>query len=128
MKHYIVIITCILLGSKTLGQGPDQHQIEKAIMNYVEAFYEADTAKAYESVIKDLAERGYYTREGTVRETKMSFEQLIQLSQRWKSSQIITPQSPKKITVFEVLDRIAAAKVEAERGIDYFHLAKEDGK
>ena len=36
--------------------------------------------------------------------------------------------TPKKITVFEVLDKIATAKVEAKWGIDYFHLAKINDK
>lgn len=103
--------------------------IEKAILNYVEAFYEADTTKAYESVAKDLAKRGYYkTKDGAQHEAKMSFEQLVKLAQRWKASQQITAASPRKITVFEILDRIATAKVEAQWGIDYFHLARQNGK
>ncbi|NTS41332.1 nuclear transport factor 2 family protein [Flavisolibacter sp. BT320] len=103
--------------------------MEKAILNYVEAFYEADTTKAYESVAKDLAKRGYFrSKDGAQHEAKMSFEQLVKLAQRWKSSQQITANSPRNITVFEILDRIATAKVEAQWGIDYFHLARQNGK
>lgn len=111
------------------AQAREKAEIEKAILNYVEAFYQADTSKAYESIAKDLAKRGYYTnKEGKISEAKMSFEQLIKLAQRWKNSQNITEASPKKITVFEILDKIASAKVEAQWGIDYFHLAKLEGK
>jgi hypothetical protein len=107
----------------------EKKRIEKAILNYVEAFYEADTTKAYESVARDLAKRGYYTpKDGGMREAKMSFDQLVQLAKRWKDDQNITAATPKKITVFEVLDKIATAKVEAKWGIDYFHLAKLDNK
>ena len=106
----------------------ERFSIEKAIMNYVNAFYEADTTKAYESIARDLAKRGYYTtKEGNVAEAKMSFEQLVRLAQRWKASQTITAETPRKVTVFEVLDKIASAKVEAKWGIDYFHLAKING-
>ena len=95
----------------------------------MEAFYEADTSKAYESVARDLAKRGYYqSKDGAQREAKMSFEQLVKLAQQWKASQNITDATPRKITVFEILDRIATAKVEAKWGIDYFHLAKQNGK
>lgn len=105
----------------------DQKQIQEAITNYVNAFYEADTTKAYESIVRDLAKRGYYTQGGQIKEAKMNFEQLVTLAQRWKNSQDLSA-APKKITVFEILDKIATAKVEAKWGIDYFHLAKINGK
>jgi hypothetical protein len=106
----------------------DKRAIEKAILNYVEAFYEADTSKAYESVAPYIAKRGYYTQNGELKEATMSFEQLINLSKRWKENQNITADSPKKITVFEILDKTASAKVEAKWGTDYFHLGKVNGK
>ena len=128
MKIYFFV--SILLASMTVtAQSNDKSQIERTILNYVEAFYEADTAKGYEAIAKDLAKRGYYTtKEGTMREAKMNFDQFMSLAKRWKNTQNITAESPKKITVFEVLDKIASAKVEAQWGIDYFHLAKLDGK
>ncbi|HEX8315370.1 MAG TPA: nuclear transport factor 2 family protein [Flavisolibacter sp.] len=127
LKNTIVLFCLFQLTSLSSfsQQAVEKAAIEKAIMNYVNAFYEADTTKAYESIAKDLAKRGYYTtKEGTVAEAKMSFEQLVKLAQRWKASQNITAETPKKITVFDVLDKIASAKVEAKWGIDYFHLAK----
>ena len=128
MKKLILLITLFLISLSVQAQtARDQALIKEAISNYVEAFYQADTSKAYESIVKDLAKRGYYTSGGQVREAKMSFEQLVKLAQRWKNTQDLTA-APKKITVFEVLDKIATAKVEAKWGIDYFHLAKIDGK
>lgn len=128
--YYLLICFFLFTSNKAMAQQADEkQQIERAILNYVEAFYEADTTKAYESIARDLAKRGYYTpKEGGMREAKMSFEQLVSLAQRWKTNQNITPDTPKKITVFEVLDKIATAKVEAKWGIDYFHLAKLNNK
>jgi hypothetical protein len=129
MKKRLTIIVLLLCFIATSVVAQDEKKaIEKAILNYVEAFYEADTSKAYESIITDLAKRGYYQKGTEVVEAKMSFEQLIRLARRWKASQNITAESPKKITVFEVLDKIATAKVEALWGIDYFHLARVNGK
>lgn len=129
MNRKVAVIALLMsfITTSLLAQD-EKTAIEKAILNYVEAFYEADTSKAYESVITDLAKRGYYQKGLEVVETKMSFEQLIRLAKRWNASQNITPESPKKITVFEVLDKIATAKVEALWGVDYFHLAKVNGK
>ena len=129
MKKMIAVFALVVFGLAAHAQDNDKKLIEQAIHNYVDAFYQADTTKAYESIARDLAKRGYYTsKDGKLNEAKMSFEQLVRLAQRWKASQNITADSPKKITVFEVLDRIASAKVEAQWGIDYFHLAKRDGK
>lgn len=127
MKKLVVCLALLAVCCFCFAQD-DKKQIEKAILNYVEAFYNADTTKAYESIARDLAKRGYYTtKEGNVAEAKMSFEQLVRLAQRWKNTQDITAESPRKITVFDVLDKIASAKVEAVWGIDYFHLAKIKG-
>ena len=40
----------------------------------------------------------------------------------------IPANAPKKIELFEVLDKTASAKLTANWGVDYFHLAKVDGK
>ena len=124
-----LIALCLFLTSSAWAQNDtDKKAIERAVLNYVEAFYEADTTKAYESVASDLAKRGYYVRNNQVVEAKMTFEQLVSLAQRWKNSQNITPASPKKVTVLDVLDKTASAKVEAQWGIDYLHLGKVNGK
>jgi hypothetical protein len=128
MKKIVTTVFFLLLIATSLFAQDEKKAIEKAILNYVEAFYEADTTKAYESVIADLAKRGYYQKGSEVVEAKMSFEQLVRLAKRWKATQNITSESPKKITVFDMLDKIATAKVEALWGIDYFHLAKVNGK
>ena len=127
MKTFLSI-TLLAVSLNICAQSADDRKlVEQAINNYVEAFYQADTAKAYESIAKDLAKRGYYTgKDGVVHEAKMSFEQLIRLAKRWKGSQQLTEPLPKKITVFDVMDKIASAKVEAHWGIDLFHLAKID--
>lgn len=130
MKRKILLIVCIAISIYVQAQTEqDKHGVEKAVLNYVEAFYEADTAKAYESIVPFLAKRGYYAdKTGAVKEATMSFDQLIALAKRWKHNQNITSETPKKITVFEVSDKIATAKLVAKWGIDYFHLAKLNGK
>lgn len=128
MKIILSMAMMILSYSVVAQKTDDKELVEKAILNYVEAFYEADTSKAYESIVRDIAKRGFFVRDGKIMDAKMSFEQLIRLSQRWKNSQKITAESPKKITVFEILDKTASAKVEAQWGIDFFHLAKMEGQ
>ncbi len=110
----------------------DQEAVEAAVLDYVDALYEADTSKVYRSVHPDLMKRGFYfnPKEKAYSDyNPMTFEQLVQLSVRWnKDGDRADENSPKKIEVFEVLDKTASAKLTAEWGIDYFHLAKLDGK
>ena len=127
LNNKLVLIGCLLMSTTIYAQN-DRQDVERAVLNYVEAFYEADTTKAYESVARDLAKRGYYQRDTAIMEARMTFPQLVALAKRWKNSVTITDQTPKKITVFEILDKIATAKLEAHWGIDYFHLAKIHGK
>lgn len=127
--RYLFTAFFLFLGTASFAQQQtDKAAIERTILNYVEAFYEGDTAKLYQSLVPDLAKRGYFLRRDTVREAKMSFEQAVRLAQRWYKTQQIGPGSPKKITVFDILDKTASAKVEAIWGVDYFHLARINGR
>jgi hypothetical protein len=127
MKRIILTVILFVTFSSAFAQAEEKALIEKAVLNYVEAFYEADTAKAYQSIAKHLAKRGYYTWQDTVREGTMTFDQAIRLAKRWKNSVTITAETPKKITVLDIAPKIASAKLEAHWGIDYFHLAKING-
>ena len=127
MKIWITI-GLITLSFSALSQENDRQLVEKAVLNYVDAFYLGDTTLAYKSVAGDLAKRGYYKRQGAYSDLRMSFPQLTRLASNWKNNQHITPSSPRKVTVFDVLDKTASAKVEAIWGIDYLHLAKLDGE
>jgi len=125
----VLLVSALFLSSFCFAQSDERKKIETAISNYVDAFYQADTTKAYESVAKNLAKRGFFTtKEGKLVEATMNFEQLVRFAQHWKKGENITADAPKKITVFDIMDRTASAKVEAKWGIDYFHLAKINGK
>ncbi len=82
LKRFVILASFLFASTVVFGQqAEEKQQIERAILNYVEAFYDADTTKAYESIARDLAKRGYYTsKEGDIKEAKMSFEQLVHFS------------------------------------------------
>jgi hypothetical protein len=138
-RHVLTIGCGILLlsgalfsiGNTTLKQ-EETKKVEAAIRDYVEGIYQADTTRIYRSVHPELRKRGYYFRgeeKGYTGKLEMSFEQLVKLTTAWnKDGENANENSPKEITVYEVLDKTASGKVVAEWGIDYFHLAKLDGK
>ena len=105
--------------------------VRRAALDYLEAFYEGDSAKIVRSVRPDVRKVGYYTPRGsTSYETEeMPFAEFITYANNFMKSGRTTPATaPREVIVGEVNDQTATAKVVAWWGIDYLQLAKYDGK
>ncbi|MCL4116061.1 UNVERIFIED_CONTAM: hypothetical protein GTU68_007463 [Idotea baltica] len=106
--------------------------VRNTILDYVEGIYEVDSTRIEKSVHSQLRKRGYWynaDKEKYSDNLDMSFEQLRHLSATWNiNGKMVSENSPKKIEIYDVNDRTASAKLTAEWGIDYFQLAKLDGK
>ena len=106
--------------------------VTAAAMDYIECFYEADTTKAYRSVSPLLQKRGYgfsKKKNQYSEQYEMNFEQLIALAKKWNADgSRLNDKSPKKVEIYEIMDKTAPAKVYAQWGTDYMHLSKIDGK
>lgn len=108
----------------------DRAAVRQAVLDYVEGVYNVDPARIERSVHPELAKRGFY-REGPAdayRESKMTHARLVELAKTWNKEGKLRKDAPKDITIFEVMDQTASAKLVAEWGMDYFHLAKYNGK
>lgn len=111
--------------------GADSAGVRAAILDYVEAIYRVDTARVYRSVRPELAKRGYYIARGqsTYSSAPMTFAELVNTARTWNAQGRVDPErAPKEITILDLLDQTASAKLVAQWGIDYFHLAKYDGR
>lgn len=109
----------------------DRDGVHQAVLDYVEGVYNVDPSRIERSVHPKLAKTGFYRgqKDETYRPaSNMTFEQLKDVARNWNKDGKLRKDAPKEITVFEVLDQTATAKLVAEWGIDYFHLAKFDGK
>ena len=116
---------------KTFEEAETQ-AVQEAILDYVEALYDVEPERIEKSVHQELRKRGYWynEKEGAYMDNlDMTFTQLRDLAATWnKKGDRITAASPKEIEIYDVNDRTASAKLTAEWGIDYFHLAKLDGQ
>jgi len=114
----------------TTAQLPDQREaVKQAVLDYVEALYEADSARIERSVHRDLFKLGFERdKEGTYKPYRMTYQELYDLAARWNKTGRIPKNSKKEIVVYDVADQTASAKLTAMWGIDYLHLAKFDGK
>jgi hypothetical protein len=116
----------------TRAQQPDEREaVKAAVLDYVEAIYQAQPDRIERSVHPDLAKRGYYRKRGEQAFTSepMTYQQLFDLAGRWnKDGKRPIATYPKDIVVYDVLNQTATAKLTAMWGVDYMHLAKYDGK
>ncbi|HMV51021.1 MAG TPA: nuclear transport factor 2 family protein [Blastocatellia bacterium] len=118
--------------STASAQTPDEREaVRLAVLDYVEGVYNVDPSRIERSVHPDLAKRGFWddkTKPGGYATGQMTYSQLIEVAKTWNKNGRLKKDAPKEITVFEVLDQTASAKLVAQWGIDYFHLAKYEGK
>lgn len=108
----------------------DRAAIEAAATDYVEALYRVEPSRIERSVHRDLVKRGFFPdNQGVWQEAMMTYQELHDLAGRWNANGNITATtSPWRVTVLEVLDHTATARVTADWGIDHMHLARYDGQ
>jgi putative lumazine-binding protein len=135
MKRSLLFALALLLVSVTAStraqNQTDRDGVHQAVLDYVEGVYNVDPSRIERSVHPKLAKTGFYRgpKDETYRPaSNMTFEQLKDVARNWNKDGKLRKDAPKEITVLEVLDQTATAKLVAEWGIDYFHLAKFDGK
>ena len=105
--------------------------VERAVLDYVEGFYEGDTLKLKRSVHPDVTKYGYYVPRDSSRYVgeAMPFAEFLSYARgiRERNRQA-RPDAPKKVEIFDVLDQTASAKLTAWWGTDYLLLAKYDSR
>ncbi|HEY7785380.1 MAG TPA: nuclear transport factor 2 family protein [Pyrinomonadaceae bacterium] len=127
-----LLLTVIVSHSTIYAQDQaDREGVRMAVLDYVEGIYNVEPSRIERSVSSKLAKSGFYRgpNDQTYRDSSvMTFEQLVKLAGSWNKDGKLRKDAPKEITIFDVLDKTATAKLVAEWGIDYLHLAKLDGK
>ncbi len=112
-------------------QRAEREAVHRAVSDYLEGFYEGDTAKLVRSLRPELAKYGFWraTDSTTYHGETMSFADAIGYANRFKAQKRTTPaNAPREITIYDVQNRTASAKVRAWWGTDYLLLGKYDGR
>jgi len=114
------------------AQAPGERlAVERAVLDYVEGFYEGDSTKMVRSIRPDVFKYGFsLPRDSTrYRTTQMKWEEFLSYARNvQKSRRFASASAPKEVTIFDVQDVTASAKVRAFWGTDYLLLGKFDGK
>jgi hypothetical protein len=108
----------------------DQAAVKRAAMDYIEGFYEGDTAKLVRSLWTEMRKYGYYQQPGAAYSgSAMTYAAALQFARDVKAGRRTTPaNATKEVVVYEVLDQTASVKINAYWGSDYMLLARQDGR
>ena len=105
--------------------------MKRAVLDYVEGFYEGDTAKIIRSFRPDVYKYGfdYVEKERKYEGELMRYDEIVAYARRFRERGRKTPPTAAKVVdLLDVQDQIASAKLTAWWGIDYVLLAKYDGR
>lgn len=109
----------------------DREGVRRAVLDYVEGFYEGDSTKLVRSVRPEVYKYGFARAPDSTRfrGMQMTWPQFHAYANRVKASNRPTPATaPREIVIFDVLDQTASAKLTAWWGVDYLLLARHDGR
>ena len=110
------------------ARAKDRKLIERATLDYLEAFHEAKPELIERSVHPDLDKIGFhFDPQRSAYDLKtMTRDQAMALAKDLKSMGYVPEGATYEVEVLDHLDRTAAVKIEAFWGIDYMHLIKEE--
>jgi hypothetical protein len=109
----------------------DRSAVRAAVLDYVDGFYEGDTARLVRSVRPEVTKYGFFVpRDKSAYEGEaMPWAEFLSYAKSVKARNTPpNPKWPKQIDLLDIADQTASAKVTAWWGIDYLHLAKYDGR
>jgi hypothetical protein len=123
--------TVMTAGAARAQTQADRSDVRRAVQDYVEGFYDGDTAKLVRSVRPEVYKYGFWRpRDSTsyVGE-QMKYDEFLSYARRVKQNNRPAPASaPRKIEVYDVQNMTASAKLTASWGTDYLLLGKYDGQ
>lgn len=125
---------CLLAGTglhaQDTGTAADRAAVRRAVLDYVEGFYEGDADKLTRSISPGVYKYGYGLRGQEYVGMQMRFPAgFLGFAQGVREGRNRPPaNAPREIVLFEVQDQTASAKLTAWWGTDYLLLGKQDGR
>jgi len=116
--------------SRTTATADDREAVRRAVLDYVEGFYEGDSAKLARSVRPEIYKYGFWLPRDSTRYAgeQMKYPEFFDYARRVKQNNRPAPATaPKVVELLDLQNQTAAAKLTAFWGTDYLLLGKYDG-
>jgi hypothetical protein len=136
MQKLLLLLTMMLglttaqAQQTTAGDTRVRAAVRQIALDYVDGFYQGDTAKLQRALDPSLSKYGMY-RDSTGRWSgeRMTYDEAIAYARRVKARGRPVPATwPREASVLGTGERTAVAKVRAWWGFDYLLLAQRDGE
>lgn len=131
-KIATLFIVYLSLNHLTFAQtNSDKEKVQRALMDYIEGFYEGDSAKIIRSISSSVTKYGYWKEKNsmTYAGESMSYKEMIDYAvneaKKTKKAKVGTLE---KVEIFDMQDQTASGKVTAWWGTDYILLEKVNDK
>lgn len=126
----MVGVLALMLAGPLRAQATDRDAVRRAVLDYVEGFYEGDSVKLARAVRPEVFKYGFWKARDSTRYAgeRMQFPEFFEYARRVRQNNRQAPATaPKVVDVFDVQDQTASAKLTASWGTDYLLLGKYDG-
>jgi hypothetical protein len=125
-------LVLLLVPVAARAQSPaERAAVERAVLDYVEGFYEGDTTKLVRSIRPEVTKYGFFIPRDSTRYVgePMPWPEFLSYARSIRGQNRQAPAAAQKhVEIFDVQDQIASAKLTAWWGTDYLLLAKYDGR
>lgn len=133
MRRLVVVLGLLLAvaGPVRAQDAADREAVRRAMLDYLEGFYEGDTAKLVRSIRPEVDKFGFWRQKDSTRYVGegMPWTEFLSYARGVKQRNKPAPATaPKEVIVYEVQNQTASGKVVAWWGTDYILLGKYDGK
>lgn len=107
----------------------DSAGIRQAALDYIEGYYEGNAERMARAVHPELAKRIVNVDErGRYRLGQMSAMTLVEGTRAGGGRDTPESERRKDVTIFDIYQNAASARISASSWIDYLHLAKWNGR
>jgi len=122
----LAVMPFTLLRAQTAA---DSNGIRQAALDYIEGYYEGDGARMERALHPELAKRIVRTNDqGRSQLGQMSAMTLVLGTRAGGGKDTPVADRRKDVTIFDIYQGAASAKIYASGWVDYLHLAKWNGR
>ena len=126
-----LLLVAVPVAARAQAADADREGVRRAVLDYVEGFYEGDSTKHIRSIRPEVFKYGFFIPRDSSKYQgqQMTWPAFHNYTRGIRANNRQAPATaPREIVIYDVLDQTASAKLTASWGVDYLLLAKYDGK
>lgn len=130
LSFLVVLMTLASVQAQTTVSNADAAAIRQTALDYIEGWYEGNAERMESALHPELAKRIVRTnpQNNQSRLDQMSAMSLVQGTRRGGGKDTPKDRQQKDVTVLDVYENAASAKIIASDWIDYLHLGRFNGR